>query len=361
LACSYNIPAVAVLQAIGPDLLLRRLRSLGFDSLKQEPGFYGLGLTLGNGEVSLLELTRAYSSLARLGLYIGEKSVLRLVGKDGQERTAPPREKAERVFSPQVAYIITNILADPDARRPSFGYHNPLVFPFDVAAKTGTSKDFRDNWTVGYSPKYTVGVWVGNFEGDPMHNVSGISGCGPLFKDIMLLIQEKEPEREFPEPAGIITAEVCPMSGQRPIPECPAVTTDVFVSGTEPREPCAYHAGNRGSLPPVGAAGKASAPGRFEIAFPREGDVFKLDPILRKEHQRIKLRAAVPETGLVSGVEWWVNGKKVGEAKPPSFSLFWNLRPGSYTIGATTVGDGPPLESPPVRVFVLTSTALEED
>jgi len=354
LACSYNIPAVAVLQAIGPDLLYRRLHSLGFDSLKQDPGFYGLGLTLGNGEVSLLELTRAYSSFARQGLYMREKSIHRLLGKDGQEMQAPVRERAERVFSPQVAFIITHILSDPDARRPSFGYHNPLVLPFAVAAKTGTSKDFRDNWTVGYSRKFSVGVWVGNFEGEPMHNVSGISGCGPLFKDIMLLLQEKETGMEFPEPAGLIRADVCPLSGQKPTGSCPAVAAEVFIDGTEPRDPCAYHAENPGGQVTAGGSGNPPGPSRFEIAFPRDGDTFKLDPVLRKEHQRIKLRAAVPRAEGISRVEWWVNGTKVGEAESPSFALFWNLRPGSYTIKAKLIRDGSPSESAPVKVIILT-------
>jgi penicillin-binding protein 1C len=226
--------------------------------------------------------------------------------------------------------------------------------PFAVAAKTGTSKDFRDNWTVGYSRKFSVGVWVGNFEGEPMHNVSGISGCGPLFKDIMLLLQEKEPGMEFPEPDGLIRADVCPLSGQKPTGSCPAVATEVFVDGTEPRDPCPYHTENPGAPVTAGGAGNPPGPSRFEIAFPRDGDTFKLDPVLRKEHQRIKLRASVPKAERISRIEWWVNGSKVGDAESPSFSLFWNLRPGSYTIKATAVGDGSPLESPPVKVTILT-------
>jgi penicillin-binding protein 1C len=353
LACSYNLPAVAVLQAIGPDLLYRRLHSLGFTSLKRDPGFYGVGLTLGNGEVSLLELVRAYSALARQGLYMPEKSVIRRLRKDGQEVPAPIREAAGRVFSAQVAYIITDILADPDARSPSFGYHNPLSFPFPVAAKTGTSKDFRDNWTVGYTPRYTVGVWVGNFEGEPMHNVSGISGSGPIFRDVMLLLQAREEAVGFPEPEGIVRADVCPLSGLRPKESCPGVVAEVFVEGSEPREPCGYqHGGHESAITAAGAGGRP-APSRFEIAFPRDGDIFKLDPILRKEFQRIKLRAAVPGPAGISKVEWWVNGDKVGEAERPSFSLFWNLRPGSYTIKAKTVRNGSTLESPSIRVVVL--------
>jgi penicillin-binding protein 1C len=353
LACSYNVPAVAVLQAIGPDLLYRRLQSVGFVGLKQDPGYYGVGLTLGNGEVSLLELVRAYSALARQGLYIREKPIIRLVRKDGKEAEAPNPKAAERVFSPQVAYIITNILADRDARIPSFGYHNPLSFPFPVAAKTGTSKDFRDNWTVGYSPRYTVGVWVGNFDGEPMHNVSGISGCGPLFRDIMLLLHKSEAGTEFPEPKGIATSLVCPLSGLRPTESCPGAVKELFIEGTEPRDLCPHHRKASADIRTAASRKGESAPARFEISFPRDGDIFKLDPVLRKEHQRIKLRAVVPWTEGIAKIEWWVNGDKVGEAGSP-FSLFWNLRPGSYTIRATAVRDGSPVKSPPVKIVILT-------
>jgi penicillin-binding protein 1C len=352
LACSYNIPAVAVLQAVGPDLLYRQLHSLGFESLKQDPGFYGVGLTLGNGEVSLLELVRAYSALARQGLYLQEKSVLRLLKKDGEEGQALIQEAARRVFSPQIAYIITHILADRDARTPSFGYHNPLSFPFPVAVKTGTSKDFRDNWTVGYSPRYTVGVWVGNFDGEPMHNVSGISGSGPLFRDIMLLLDKGEAGSVFAEPKGVVRSVVCPLTGMRPTESCPGVVSEVFVEGTEPRERCTLHQQKSDSVLIAYERGDRPAPSRLEIMFPRNGDVFKLDPVLRREHQRIKLRAAVPGTEGIAKVEWWINGERVGEAKSP-FSLFWNLRPGSYTIKVTAVKGGSQLESPPVKVFVL--------
>ena len=353
LACSYNIPAVAVLQAVGPDLLYRRLHSLGFESLKQDPGFYGVGLTLGNGEVTLLELVRAYSALARQGLYLQERSVLRLLRKDGEEGQALIQEAAQRVFSPQVSYIITHILADRDARTPSFGYHNPLSFPFAVAVKTGTSKDFRDNWTVGYSPRYTVGVWVGNFDGEPMHNVSGISGSGPLFKDIMLLLDKGEAGSGFAEPKGVVTSAVCPLTGMRPTESCPGVVSEVFIEGTEPRELCTHHQKKSDSVLIAYERGDLPAPSRLEITFPRNGDVFKLDPVLRREHQRIKLRAAVPGTEDIAKIEWWVNGDKAGEAGSP-FSLFWNLSPGFYTIKAIAVRDGSPLESRPVKIVVLT-------
>ena len=353
LACSYNIPAVALLQAIGPDLLYLRLHSLGFASLKQDPGYYGVGLTLGNGEVSLLELVRAYAALARQGTYLRERSIVGLLRKDGEKEPVPIREAAKPVISPQVAYVITHILADQDARTPSFGYHNPLTFPFSVAVKTGTSKDFRDNWTVGYSPRYTVGVWVGNFDGEPMHNVSGISGSGPLFKDIMVLLNKGEARTWFVEPEGIVTAKVCPRSGLKPTEACPGVVNEVFVDGTVPLQMCTYH--RERSYTNLVAKEKDELPtsARFEVTFPRSGDTFKIDPVLRMEHQRIRLRAAVPATEGIIKVEWWINGDKIGEAPFP-FSFFWNLRPGSFTIKATAVRSGRVLESPPVKVVVLT-------
>jgi penicillin-binding protein 1C len=352
LACSYNIPAVALLQQMGPDLLFRRLQSLGFKSLSQDPGYYGVGLTLGNGEVSLLELAAAYSALARQGLYLPAKPVVRLMRTDGREDLRPAPEAGERVFSPQVAYIITDVLADRDARIPSFGYHNPLAFPFPVAAKTGTSKDFRDNWTVGFSPRYTVAVWAGNFDGRPMHNVSGISGCGPLFRDIMLLLHKGMTAVDFPEPEGVVRSRVCPQSGLRPSTLCPGAVEEIFVEGTEPRGLCSRHQREPGTALLAADTNTGRAPSRFEISFPRDGDVFKLDPVLRREHQRVKLRVAVPPAKGVDGIEWWVNGEKVGECGPP-FSIFWNLRPGFYTIKATAIKEGSSLESPPVKIVVL--------
>jgi penicillin-binding protein 1C len=353
LACSYNIPAVAILQTIGPDLLYRRLHELGFKSLRQDPGYYGVGLTLGNGEVSLLELARAYATLARQGLVVREKAIARMVRKDGRNAFIPDQGEAGFVFSPQVAYIITHILSDQDARIPSFGYHTPLSFPFPVAAKTGTSKDFRDNWTIGYSTAYTVGVWVGNFDGEPMHNVSGITGCGPLFKGIMLLLHGKDQGREFPRPGGITVVSVCPFSGELPTTFCPGTVEEVFIEGTEPRQTCSYHR-TSGQLQATNVGLKSdpdSSP--FQISFPRGGDVFKIDPVLRTDHQSLKFKVNVHSMPGINKVEWWINGGRAGEVGSP-FTFFWNLRPGSYTIKAVAVRDGSRLESRPVKITVLT-------
>jgi penicillin-binding protein 1C len=350
LACSYNVPAVALLEAVGPDMLYRRLKALGFSGLSQNPAFYGVGLTLGNGEVNLLELTAAYSALARQGSFLPVRTVLELRDKSGETIVPQPTAGAS-VFSPQVAYVITDILADRDARVPSFGYNTSLSLPFPAAAKTGTSKDYRDNWTVGYTPDYTIGIWVGNFSGRPMHNVSGITGCGPLFRDVMLLLHRQARWRDFPEPEGIARVAVCPVSGELPGDGCPGLVEEVFIRGTEPSAQCSLHRPDW-AVETAAAPAVNSGPRRFGISFPLDGDIFKLDPVLRPEHQRILLKVVLPPGLAPAKVDWWVNGRKAGEADYP-YSLFWRLRPGAFTIKATIRGAGS-YESRPVRVVVLT-------
>lgn len=348
LACSYNVPAVGLLDAVGPDMLYRRLKTLGFSTLKHNPAYYGVGLTLGNGEVTLLELAAAYSALATAGRSRPARPVLEWRTVSGGT-IRPELASAIPVFTPQVAYIITDILADRDARVPAFGYNTSLNLPFPAAAKTGTSKDFRDNWTVGFTPKWTVAIWVGNFSGRPMHNVSGITGAGPLFRDIMLLLNRNEDWTGFTEPEGISRVSVCPQSGMLPGKFCPGSVAELFINGTEPSGECRVHRGAAGAL----AASSRRAVGKlgFEVAFPGDGDVFKLDPVLRSEHQRILLKVVLPPEANPERVEWWVNGRKVGEVERP-YSMFWNLRPGSFTIKAA-VRNGAKTESAPVRIVVL--------
>jgi len=356
LACSYNVPAVAVLEAIGPDLLYRRLKDLGFDSLRKPPGFYGLGLTLGNGEVSLLELAAAYAALARGGRYQRDRTVIRMTGKDGKDVPIPDPERAVDVFSPVAAFIITHILSDRDARVPSFGYRSPLNLPFPCAAKTGTSKDYRDNWTIGYTPRHTVGVWVGNFDGKPMHDVSGITGCGPLFRDIMLLLNTKDPPPPFAEPRGLLRRSICPLSGRLARASCPGRMDEIFVSGTEPREVC-WTSHGVGAGPGLTTAFLSGASSRrdpvLRIIFPRDGGIFKIDPVLRKEYQMIGLKADPSGIDGPRTIEWWVNGRMVGTSASPS-GLSWKLAPGSYTIKAASGTGVRRIESRPVRIIVIT-------
>lgn len=396
LACSYNIPAVSLLHYLGPELLLRRLKELGFESLKKPADFYGVGLTLGNGEVTLLELAKAYSTLARLGTYRPERFVLRTIEKNGGEKrqvlgNTKERDQVRKVFSPQIAYIITDILTDSKARVPSFGYLNPLSFPFPVAVKTGTSEDFRDNWTLGYTPLYTVGVWVGNFNGEPMANVSGITGSGPIFHDIMLLLHSsRQSWLDFERPEGLVKLNLCPQSGELASPFCPGSIQEIFIEGTEPQNYCPIHvkpvfeaknplpqpnfrerrlfpltnnSDERQGEPLLSHLTFTKSKGRsflkneniLSVAFPRDGDIFKIDPILPAEHQRLKLQVSLARGIQDKGkIEWYVNGSKVGESRPSS-GFFWTLHPGSHTIKAKLINGSNIEESAPITIHVLPS------
>ncbi len=350
LASSYNVPAVAVLDILGPERLYRRLQDLGFRSLQKDASYYGVGLTLGNGEVTLLELARAYMALANGGNFRSERLIESAHRKDGRAEASPGPEPAVRVFSPGIAFIVTDILSDRDARVPAFGYRGPLNLPFPSAAKTGTSKDYRDNWTVGYTPRYTVAVWMGNFDGSPMHNVSGITGAGPLFRDVMLLLEESGPGRPFPEPAGLIRAEICPLSGDRPSSLCPATMTEVFLEGTAPVRACGLTHRNEPESPSLRVAGRSEDP--IQVIFPADGDVFKIDPILRSEFQTLRVRARIQSRPEPDKVEWLIDGARVAETGPP-YDWTWKLRPGSYTIRVRAVLKGKPVESRPVSFRVL--------
>ncbi|MDH4196412.1 MAG: penicillin-binding protein 1C, partial [Candidatus Aminicenantes bacterium] len=298
LACSYNVPAVATLAEIGTERLYRKLRDLGMDSLLRPAGYYGAGLTLGNGEVTLLELARAYMALARGGFFVRERSILGRIDQRGRERDDPSPPAPSAAFSPSTAFIVSDILSDADARVPAFGYGSPLNLPFPCAAKTGTSKDYRDNWTVGYTTDYTVGVWVGNFDGRPMEGVSGITGCGPLFRDVMLLLHHDRRPAAFRPPAGIVRRTVCAASGELASAACPARVEEIFAAGTEPLLVCGEERAARevrvAASPETPARRRTSAgPAGPRVVFPEDGAVFQVDPVLRAEHQKVRCRASL--------------------------------------------------------------------
>jgi len=350
LASSYNVPAVAVLDLLGPDLLYRKLKDLGFRSLQKDASYYGVGLTLGNGEVTLLELARAYSALARGGLVRPERLVEAVVRKDGRPQPAAPEPAPKRVFSAVAPAIVTDILADRDARVPTFGYRGPLNLPFPAAAKTGTSKDFRDNWTIGYTPRYTVAVWVGNFDGTPMHNVSGVTGAGPLFRDIMVLLEGRGPGTPFLEPPGLVRAEICPVSGELPSATCPATITELFAAGTVPRTECGLSHRCDANPAVLRIAGRTSDP--IRIVFPGEGDVFKLDSVLRPQYQALNLRVRLGPGPRPDAISWYINGVRVALVGPP-YAWAWKLRPGLYIIKARIDSGSHSVESRPVKIRVV--------
>ena len=205
---SLNISAVRVLDRIGgARVLMNALAACGVTTLTESAEHYGMGLTIGNAEVRLLELTNAYACLARLGEFLPWRM-----------RTDMGVPASRRIFEEDACYLIADILSDSSARATAFGPDSLLNLPFPVACKTGTSSDYRDNWTIGFTPEVTVGVWAGNFNGDPMENVSGISGAGPIFRDIMEHLNETAPLTWYVQPATIVECAVDPVTGLPPSP-----------------------------------------------------------------------------------------------------------------------------------------------
>lgn len=219
LASSLNLAALRWTEQIGLDRLRGVLARLGFASLQRSASHYGLALVLGDGEVSLLELTAAFAALGRGGVYVAPSWLRKAVTANAALHPAPA--EAVQAFTPRAAWWTTDILADPAARSPGFGRDGPLELPFWAAAKTGTSKGFRDNWTVAVTDSYAVGVWVGRFDGQPMPGVSGVTGAAPLARDLLLALHKNRPSRAPSPPAELLRQPVCSLSGAAKGPHCP--------------------------------------------------------------------------------------------------------------------------------------------
>jgi penicillin-binding protein 1C len=348
LAGSQNVPAVAMLHKLGAPSLLRLLRNSGFSGLDHTADYYGLGLTLGDAEVTLEQLVTAYAMLAR-----GGKRVTPTMLRDGAVHNAG----GQQILTPRTAFWLTDILRDPDARAYTFGSGGSLDFPFDVAVKTGTSQAYRDNWTVGYTREVTVGVWVGNFDREGLRGSSGVTGAAPIFNSVMLAAM-KRIRGQLPigdrtpilaPPADVESVAVCALSGLRPSPYCPAVEREWL-----PKEAvatfCSWHhdgtidwpaeyrdwAARNAPTQTAAAAPTRAEAATFRITNPAEGATYLIDPTLRTEYQTLRLRAA---SG--SRVSWKVNAHPVPGNE-------WPLRPGFHVITAVD-GTG---RSDSVRIFV---------
>lgn len=299
LSSSLNVPAVRALMLVGPEAFVDRLRELGFEDLIESGEHYGYSLALGSAEVTLWQLANAYRSLANGGIA-------------SPARWLPGgNEGSTRVFDPGAAWIVADMLADRGARSVGFGFENPLATRFWSAVKTGTSKDMRDNWCVGFSRRYTVGVWVGNFDGSPMRDVSGISGAAPAWLDIMLALHAQDGRSGAPgRPAEVVAQRV------RFVPVTEPERDEWFLRGTEVAE--------------VVSKGPGAASGR--IVYPGDGVILALDPDIPESAQWVPLRSE----GAPAGSQWWLDGTPFGETGP---AVRWAPRPGRFEL-ALIAADG---------------------
>ncbi len=243
LGSSYNIPAVKTLQYIGiyddPDTpeeegFIKFAERMGITTLTRED--YGLSLTLGGGDVSLMELTSAYAIFANQGVRAEPYAIAQIVDHKGNvvyQHTA----SNEQVVSAEHAYLITDILSDNAARTPAFGANSILRLPFKTSVKTGTTNDFRDNWTLGYTPDIAIGVWVGNADYTPMQNTSGLTGAAPIWADVMQYAVQRYKggtPSTVQQPVNIISQVICAVSGAFPSEKCPSEKSEIFNSSQLP-------------------------------------------------------------------------------------------------------------------------------
>ncbi len=297
LADSLNVPAVRALSAVGVATFQSRLNALGFTHLDRPAAYYGLGLTLGSGEVTLEELGRAYAIIARGG------RPLHLRYRDADAPNAG--ETRQRIGDETTWALVTDMLADAHARARAFGVASLLRLPFPSAVKTGTSSDFRDTWTVGFTRTYTVATWVGNFDGSPMQRITGVTGAAPLWNRIMLHLAETREPGPFAPPRGYERSAICATTGTLPDRACPSVVSELL------------DAGDRRALRPAPAVVASAG-----ITSPRDGAIYR-------PGGRIVLRTGA---GFGAHVRWRVNGTPAGTG--PSVPL--TLRRGNDTITAAS-------------------------
>ena len=290
LAGSLNVPAVRTLVLVGVEPFRNRLHDLGYD-VREDGAYYGYSLALGSAEVSLWQQAAAYRTLARGGL----ASPLTLT---------PRRSESVRLLPADASFVVADILGDPAARAVTFGLDSHLHTPFWAAVKTGTSEDMRDNWCIGFSRQFTVAVWVGNFEGDSMHAVSGVTGAAPVWYDLMTALHAGLPSAPPAAPAGVRS-----------------ILTR-FSPAVEPPRREWYLEGAVMTTRESAALPAQALPG---IESPADGMVIALDPDIPVAHQRVLISVR----GAARGMQLKLNGQPLGSPDAPQF---WTPRAGVYRL-----------------------------
>lgn len=339
LACSLNIPAIRELNELGgPQPLHQLLTELGLSTLGDQPESYGLGLTIGNAPVRLLELSNAYATLARGGLLLPASLF-------PHESMVP-----HRVFGEAEAWLVADILSDPDARAPSFGRHGPLEMPFRCAVKTGTSSDFHDNWCLGFTREITVGVWAGNFDQSPLKGLSGVAGAGPIFHRTMLAAHAGITPQWPEKPDAISLIQIDPRTGRRVnagtagarMEFCQTGHLPLYAASTDYSDEGqawldatfvewfrSIHNHRKGEF---SLATERPAVEALRILAPADGTTCLLDPELPSGGRRIRL-----STNLPAATAWSSTTLRIEAGSPEPVAI---LVPGTHVLVATDSRDG---------------------
>lgn len=375
LASSYNLPAVEMLNRIGIDNFLITARKLGITTFTQKER-YDLSITLGGGEVKLLELTNLFASFARGGEYLEPYAIQTVSNDDGKvlyEHRAKQGKQALGNKGKQISYLITNILSDPKARIPGFGEKNPLNLSHPVAVKTGTTTDWHDNWTIGYTPSFTTGVWVGNNNNSPMKDITGVTGAGPIWNQFFEEFLKGKPIEQFDKPKGLKKVEICTLSGELPSDLCPNRSVEIFIEGTEPKSlsnlhkkflidkrngllateacprqfteekifidypPEVYSWAKQENLEVIPTktsplcGGPQEVPNNtyLEIIYPRSKAVFESAPLI-VNNEAITFEVSVSTD--ISKVLWYLDGQLYEEVLSFPYSVSWTPLTGKHTV-----------------------------
>lgn len=396
LASSFNIPAVIALNDIGIGTMVELASNAGLTTLADNTDV-DLSVTLGGGEVHLLDLAQAYSIFPNGGCRIQPSYLLRVTDKDGnvlynwQQPPLCQTAATARLIDPRVAYIISDILSDDTARLRSFGRNSALNIGRPAAAKTGTTTDFRDNWVVGYTPNLVVGVWVGNADNTPMVDVTGVSGAAPIWNAFMRAALIGQPELDFTEPPGITRREICALSGKLATPQCPRRRMELFIEGTEPtayddiyqtftidrdtglladdstpedrRVPEVFAVlpqeardwGIRHGMPPPPSGAQIVSTDRTDqvrLLSPDPYTIFELSPLIPASSQRLRFTTGTPQ-GTVR-VDYLLDGTLLGTSDASPWELWWQLSLGQHQlIARATLADGTTEDSTPIPFSVV--------
>jgi membrane carboxypeptidase/penicillin-binding protein PbpC len=369
LAGSLNVPAVITLDHVGLTNMLRLAGRMGLTTLADADRF-GLSLSLGGGEVRLLDLASAYGVFANGGRRAEPTAILQIRDARGNliEQWSP--RPGVRVLDERVAFLITDILADNNARAATFGFNSVLQIGRPAAVKTGTTTDYHDNWTVGYTPELVVGVWVGNADSSPMVNLSGVAGAGPIWHDFMRQALTGKPETPFVQPPGLARAEVCLPSGLLPTPFCQRTRAELFLEGTLPTqadnlyqsfeidsrtgrladagtppelvmervflvlppEAQEWAAQNGIAQPPASHFQPPASDFQIQITSPDPNTLYKISPRLPRQSQQIPFR--VTAWTPITSVTFVLNGQPLGTVDAEPLEWWWVLAPGAHTLVA---------------------------
>jgi 1A family penicillin-binding protein len=403
LANSYNLPAVLLQREVGTETLLSLAHDLGLTSLPDDADRFGLSLALGSGEVTPLELAAAYAAFADGGAWHAPHAILSATHASLHfplSTLHSPSPTSHSPLSPHVAFLITDILADNTARTPTFGPDSPLRLSRPAAVKTGTTSDWRDAWTVGYTPDLVVGVWVGNADGSPMTRVSGATGAAPIWHDFMEAALRDRPGRDFARPEGLTRRAICPLSGQLAGPHCPHPRLEWFIPGTEPAGLCDQHVamaldrhtgrpaadGTRAAqtitrtvwVPPPelkewareqgiahweledgrnGTLEEASYPSpdlpTLNLVSPDPYAVLVLSPHVPGEYQRLEVKAEFYSAVSPTWVELYADDELLARVYKAPYRALWPLEEGEHTFYAVALtAGGQRIESQTVGVRV---------